>query len=87
MYLLTVILGFLIISEITILIFTIKNGKFIKTLLFNAFLGITVLIIINLTNVYTNIYLPINKITVFSSGVLGIPGVCGLLILHFIMLF
>ena len=70
---------------LAVLLFAIKSHKFFKTLLFNAFLGIGVLAIIDLTGKFTGIFLPINLYSVAGSGVFGIPAVCGLLVLQIIL--
>jgi len=81
--------GFIIIFSISILlimIFAIKSKKFFKTLFLGALSGIGTVIIINLTSKYSGIYIPVNEFSVMASGVFGIPGVCGLLILNIIFI-
>ncbi len=75
-----------IIFYLFIMIFAKKGRGFFKTLLFNAFVGIVVLFIIHLTSNMTNVYLPINYVTMIISGTLGLPGVCGLMLLNIIVL-
>lgn len=70
---------------LTILLFAIKSRNFFKTLLFNAFLGMCVLAIIDLTGKFTGIFIPINEYSVAGSGTFGIPAVCGFLILQIIL--
>lgn len=69
---------------LTILFFAIKSRKFLKTLLFNAFLGIGILALIDLTGRFTGIYIPVNLYSVAGSGAFGIPAVCGFLVLQII---
>ena len=52
----------------------------------NAVSGLAVLLIINLTTKFTGVYIPANYFTVASSGVLGLPGVFGVLIANFIFI-
>ncbi len=68
-----------------ILFFAIKSHKFFKTLLFNAFLGVCVLAIINLTAKLTGMYIPINWYSVGGSAVFGVPFVCLLLTLQILI--
>lgn len=68
------------------LFFAIKTHKFTKTILFNSFMGLIVLTIIDITRSFTGIYIPINLYTVSASGLFGVPGLCGLLILQIIFL-
>lgn len=84
-----IILGLLIFIGICLMfifVYAYKSKSFFKTLFLNSILGIILLLIINLLRKYIGAYLPLNYITVFSSGVLGIPAVIGLLILNLIFL-
>ena len=69
-----------------ILIFAKKSKKTFKILIFNAFLGISLLAIINLTSKFTNVYIPINEYTVTGCGVFGVPAVSIFLIFRFIFI-
>lgn len=80
------ILSVLGLSALIILILAIRSRKFFKTILFNAFLGIGALAIIDLTSKYSGVYIPINYWTVGTGGLLGIPGICGVLISNFIFI-
>lgn len=68
-----------------VLFFAIKSHKFFKTLLFNAFLGISVLAIIDLTAKFTGMYIPLNWYNVGGSAVFGIPAVILFLIMQIII--
>ncbi len=68
-----------------IVFFAIKSHKFFKTLIFNAFMGICVLAIINLTSKLTGLYIPLNWYSVGGSAIFGIPAVCLFLILQIIV--
>lgn len=73
-------------SAFLILLFTLSGKKPFGTLLLNLFMGIVLLAIINLTSVYTGIYIPVNKYTVVGSGVFGVPSIIGLLLLNIIFM-
>lgn len=55
-------------------------------MLLNSLLGIGTVIILNLTQKYTGIYIPINLYSVSAASIYGIPAVCGLLILKLIII-
>ena len=65
-------------------VFAIKSKHFFKTIFLNAFFGLSVLAIINLTSKYSGIYIPINPISVFCASNFSISGICGLLILNLV---
>lgn len=65
-------------------IFAIRSRKFLRLILLNAFFGIAALGLLYLTRKFTGFYLPINEWTVASSGVFGIIGVVGMLVLPFV---
>ncbi len=69
-----------------ILVFAIKSKKPFRILFFNAFLGIALLAVINLTAKFTNVYIPINEYTVTGCGVFGVPAVSIFLIFRFIFI-
>lgn len=71
---------------LAIMIFAKKGRGFFRIQFFNAFTGIVILFIINLTSKFTNVFLPINYVTVITSSFFGMPGVCGLMLGNFIML-
>ena len=76
----------LVIGALALLIFAVKTKKFFKALIFNAFLGIAVMAVIDLTAKFTGVHIPVNWWTVGGSAVFGIPAVCGYLILPLIFL-
>ena len=82
-YFFIVIIG---ITALILLIFALYSRKFLKTMFLNAVSGLAVLLIINLTTKFTGVYIPANYFTVASSGVLGLPGVFGVLIANFIFI-
>lgn len=74
----------LAVGALALLIFAVKGGKPFKRLLLNAFLGIAVMAVIDLTAKFTGVHIPVNQYTVAGSAVFGIPAVCGFLILPII---
>lgn len=76
----------LCITYIIILILSFKSRKPLRFLLFNAFLGVSVLFLIHFTKKLTGFSLPINEYTLFGVSTLGIPAVIGYLILNFILM-
>ena len=74
------------IGALVLLIFAAKTRKLFKALLLNAFLGIAVMALIDLTAKFTGAHIPVNWWTVTGSAVFGIPAVCGYLILPLIFL-
>ncbi len=68
------------------LFFAIKSHRFWKTLIFNAFLGICTLAIIDLTAKFSGAYIPLNPYSVGFSAAFGIPAVCLLLLLQIIII-
>lgn len=65
-----------------ILFFGIKSHKLLKTLMFNAFLGLCTLAIIDLTAKFTGMYIPLNWYSVGGSAVFGIPFIVLLIVLQ-----
>lgn len=69
-----------------ILVYSLVSRKPFKTLLLNAFLGVMALAVVNLTSKYTGAFIPLNEYTAVGSSVLGLPAVCGFLLLKFIFI-
>ncbi len=80
------ILIVLAITILLMLIFALKSHRFFKTLFFNALFGILSLTIINLTSRFSGVYIPVNYYSAATGGVLGLPGIFGLLIANFIFI-
>ena len=76
----------LIVGALSLLIFAVRTKKFFKTLILNAFLGLAVMAVIDLTAKFTGAHIPVNWWTVGGSAVFGIPAVSGYLILPLIFL-
>lgn len=70
--------------ELVVMIFAVKSGKPLKTILINAIAGLAALAVINLSKTFTGVFVPVNPISVTLSGSMGIPGVIGLIISRFI---
>ena len=70
---------------LAVVFFCIKSHKFFKTLFFNAFVGVCVLAIIDLTAKFTGMFIPINPYTVSGSAVFGLPAVALFLVLQVII--
>lgn len=64
-----------VLCGLVLLIFAFKSGKPLRILLLNALLGISVLILINLTTRFTGVHIPINRWTAGFSAGFGIPAV------------
>lgn len=76
----------LIIFAITILFISVYSRKPIRTLLLNSGLGLSVLIIIKLTEKYTGVSIPINEYTATLSASFGLPAICSFLLLRIIFI-
>lgn len=57
-----------------------------KSFLFSAILGFLALALVNLTAPYTGVAIPLNRLSLAASGVLGVPGVTLLVILNTILI-
>lgn len=53
-----------------------------KNFILSAIFGLTSLLVINLTTVYTGIELVVSKLSLLTAAVLGIPGVITMLIMN-----
>lgn len=70
---------------LVILVLHIKSHRFIKSIFLNAILGFVSMIVINLTQRFTGVFVPLNWWTVVGSGVLGAPCVCGIILAQIII--
>ncbi len=66
--------------SLVLLFFYIKSHKFLKMIIFNAFLGLSILAIINLTSEFTGLYIPINWYSVGGISVFSVPAICLILV-------
>ncbi|MBP3705952.1 MAG: pro-sigmaK processing inhibitor BofA family protein [Clostridia bacterium] len=69
---------------ISLLIIFLKSGRFIKSLFINCFIGICILILINLLFKVTGVKIPVNEYTVPFIAFFGVPGIILILISPFI---
>ena len=67
---------------LVLLVLHIKSHKMIKSIFLNAILGFAAIAVINLTQKFTGVHIPLNWWTVGGSGVLGLPCVCGIVLLQ-----
>ncbi|MBQ4131108.1 MAG: pro-sigmaK processing inhibitor BofA family protein [Clostridia bacterium] len=79
------VLSCLAVYILAMLVLSARSKKAFKYLLFNAILGIFVLLILYFTKGYTGLSLSINKITLGVSGLFGTVGVIGLLFFNLII--
>ncbi len=70
------------ISYVAIFFSALLFGKGLKRLFINAILGISALIIVNLTAKYTGVHIPVNVYSVAGAGMFSVPAVILLLILR-----
>ncbi len=56
-----------------------------KNFLFSALLGFLALALVNLCAPYTGVALPVSRLSVAASGLLGIPGVTLMVILNAVL--
>lgn len=73
------------IFALALLFLHIKSRTFFKSVVLNALLGFTAIAIINLTQKFTGVFVPLNWYTVAGSGVFGLPCVCGLVLAQIII--
>lgn len=69
-------------SAFVLLILHIKSHKIIKSIFLNALLGFAAIVIINITQKFTDVHIPLNWYTVGGSGIFGLPCVCGIILLQ-----
>ena len=61
------------ICALVLLILHIKSHKLLKSIFLNAVLGIAAIIVINLTQKFTGVFVPVNWWTVGGSCIFGTP--------------
>ena len=57
-----------------------------NSFLLSGLLGLCALVLVNLTAQYTGVLIPINRLSLAASGVLGVPGVTLMVLLNTILL-
>lgn len=78
-------ISFMVLASFYVILLTyfcLKSGRFFKTLLLSALLGLTAFTAVNISSHYTGVALSVNAWTLGTSAVLGLPGVLGMLILR-----
>lgn len=58
--------------------------KKILKLLLNIIVGLVLILVVNNLGVNIGLHIPFNKVTALIAGILGIPGVISLIVLHYI---
>ncbi len=56
-----------------------------KQFLISAMFGFLALALVNLCSTYTGVFLPVSRLTIAVSGLLGIPGVTLMVILNAVL--
>lgn len=74
----------LLLSGITLLVIYSRSGKLLKCVLFTMATGFVALGIVWLISRFTNLNIALTPLSVLISGLLGVPGVLGMLILNLI---
>jgi len=72
----------LLISGITLLVLYSRSGKLLKCVTFTAITGFAALFFVILASRFTGIQIELTPLSAVTSGVLGVPGVLGLLVLN-----
>lgn len=86
MYLKIILSALILLYIILFLYLCIRYKNGIKLILLNSSLGLFALTILKLTSFLTGITININIIAVFLSGVFGISGVAGYILMQFLFL-
>lgn len=69
-----------IICALTVLVNMKKSGKFLGSLFLSAVEGAAALLAVNAASAFTGVALSINRLTVFSGVIFGVPGIAAHLI-------
>ncbi|MBQ7900653.1 MAG: pro-sigmaK processing inhibitor BofA family protein [Clostridia bacterium] len=56
--------------------------KILLRLIVNSVIAVGILFVINLASPYLNIYIGINAVSALTVGILGVPGLCLLMLLQ-----
>lgn len=70
---------------LALLVLHIKSHKLLKSIILNALLGFAAITLINLTQKFTGVSVPLNWYTVSGTGTFGLPCVCGIILLQIIV--
>lgn len=81
-----IVVIFLILIELFLLFLAARSGKFFKSLILNALLGLLTLTVINLLSRFTGFSIALNYYTVLGSALFSLPAVIFFLLLPFIFI-
>ena len=76
----------ILVFYMTILLFAFKSKRFFFTVFLNGIIGLLLFAILDFIAIFTGVFLPINKYTVFGCATFGIPAVILFIILQIIFL-
>lgn len=76
--------GLSILAVLIILVYALKTKKFFKTILINAILGWTTLLILYAAFPITNFRIELTPYTVGASGIFGLPAVVAMAIVNMV---
>ena len=74
----------LLISGIILLVLYSRSGKLLKCVTFTVVTGFAALFLVIVSSGFTGIQIELTPFSAFASGILGVPGVLGLLLLNII---
>lgn len=75
-----IIIGFCVLSVLSVLFFALRTKHFIKSILISAITGISVMLILHFTSNFTGFEFNITPFSLITSGVFGLPGVVAIVI-------
>lgn len=73
-------------AVIFVLFLAARSGRFFKSVLINAAVGLIALILVNITSRFTGAEIPLNSFTVLGASLLGLPSVIFSLVMPFIFI-
>jgi len=74
----------LLITGITLLVLYSRSGKLVKCVIFTALTGFIALFLVMAASSFSGIAIELTPLSVLTAGILGVPGVLGLLVLNII---
>ena len=72
----------LALGAFVLLVLHLKSHRLIRSIILNALLGFVAIAIINITQKFTGVFVPLNWYTIGGSGIFGLPCVCGVVLLQ-----
>ncbi len=85
-FILFFLLAMLSISELFLILLSFYSGKAIKRIFLNAIIGISAIILINITTKWTGVHIPVNVYSIAGTCAFSLPAVIGLLLLQIIFI-